>query len=100
MPEWLARSRASYEYLVSINRSVGHRERFQFYPRRLRERLPRIRVPLAGDDPDVPLDLQAGLARVYEDGAYDEQIDYGKPCHPRLFSEDQAWAAELLRGIA
>ena len=68
--------------------------------RRLRERLPRIRVPLAGDDPDVPLDLQAGLARVYEDGAYDEQIDYGKPCHPRLSSEDQAWAAELLRGIA
>ena len=100
MPEWLARSRASYDYLVSINRSVGHRDRFQFYPRRLRERLPRIRVPLAGDDPDVPLDLQAGLARVYEDGAYDEQIDYGKPCHPRLSSEDQAWAAELLRGIA
>ena len=100
MPEWLARSRASYEYLVSINRSAGHRERFLFYPRRLRERLPRIRVPLAGDDPDVPLDLQTGLARVYEDGAYDEQIDYGRPCHPLLSSEDQAWAAELLRGIA
>jgi len=57
-------------------------------------------VPLAGDDPDVPLDLQTGLARVYEAGAYDDQADYAKPCHPPLSGEDQAWAAELLRGIA
>ncbi len=98
MPEWLARSRASYDYLVSINRSEGRRDRFQFYPCRLRDRLPRIGVPLAGDDPDVPLDLQAGLARVYEAGAYDDQADYAKPCHPPLASEDQAWAAELIRG--
>ncbi len=54
-------------------------------------------MPLAGDDPAVPLDLQAGLARVYEDGAYRERADYGKPCHPPLSSEDQAWAAELIR---
>ncbi len=98
MPEWLARSRASYDYLISINRSEGRRDRFQFYPCRLRDRLPRIGVPLAGDDPDVPLDLQAGLARVYEAGAYDDQADYAKPCHPPLSSEDHAWAAELIRG--
>ncbi len=84
LPEWVARGRASYDYLVSINRAIGDRDRFQFYPCRLRERLPRIGVPLAGDDADVPLDLQAGLARVYEDGAYSEQADYGKPCHPPL----------------
>jgi hypothetical protein len=99
MPEWLARSRASYEYLVCMNRSAGKRERFEFYACRLRDRLPRIGVPLAGEDPDAPLDLQAGLARVYEDGAYDDQADYANPCHPPLSSEDQAWAAALIRGV-
>ena len=65
LPEMVARRRATYDYLVSVNRAVGNRGRFQFYPRRLRDRLPRIAVPLTGDDLDVPLDLQAGLARVY-----------------------------------
>jgi hypothetical protein len=97
LPEWAARRRASYDYLVSINRGIGDRERFEFYPCRLRERLPRIGVPLAGDDPDVPLDLQAGLARVCEAGAYRERVDYAKPCRPSLSSEDQAWATELIR---
>ena len=97
LPELVARRRAAYDYLVSVNRAVGNRGRFQFYPRRLRDRLPRIGVPLAGDDPDVPLDLQAGLARVYEDGAYHDRVDYAKPCHPPLSSDDQAWAADLIR---
>ena len=97
LPEMVARRRATYDYLVSVNRAVGNRGRFQFYPRRLRDRLPRIAVPLTGDDLDVPLDLQAGLARVYEDGAYRDRVDYAKPCHPPLSDEDQAWAADLLR---
>ncbi len=97
LPELVARRRAAYNYLVSVNRAVGNRGRFQFYPHKLRDRLPRIGVPLAGDDPDVPLDLQAGFARVYEDGAYHDRVDYAKPCHPPLSSDDQAWAADLIR---
>jgi hypothetical protein len=97
LPRWTARRRASYDYLVSINRAVGERHRFQFYPCRLRERLPRIGVPLKGDDADVPLDLQAALTRVYEAGAYDQRAHYTKPCHPPLSNEDQAWAAKLMR---
>ncbi len=97
LPEAVARRRAAYDYLVSVNRADGKRGRFQFYPRRLRDRLPRIAVPLAGDDPDVGLDLQSPLARVFEDGAYIDRVHYDKPCHPPLSAEDQAWAAELIR---
>ncbi len=96
LPEPVARRRAAYDYLVSVNRADGKRGRFQFYPRRLRNRLPRIAVPLAGDDPDVALDLQSSLARVFEDGAYIDRVHYNKPCHPPLSAEDQAWAAEMI----
>ena len=70
VPEWVARGRVPYDYVVCANRAGGLRDLFDLYPRRLPERLPRIRVPLAGDDPDVPLDVQAGVERVYEAGSY------------------------------
>jgi hypothetical protein len=76
---------------------VGWREGFQLYPRRLRDRLPRIRLPLAAPDPDVVLDLQAVLARTYEAGGYMERLDYTAPCVPPLSPEDQCWADDLIR---
>jgi Protein of unknown function (DUF4058) len=73
------------------------RDRFQLYPRRLRERLPRIRLPLVAPDPDIVLDIQAVLAHTYEAGGYAERLNYAIPCVPPLSPEDQTWADSLIR---
>lgn len=89
----------AFDYLIAINRSLGHhqetsRTRFEFIPRRLRQRLPTFGLPLVSPDPDVPLDLQAALERVYDEGSYMLRIQYEKPCIPELPSDDQQWAKD------
>lgn len=95
--EWAARGRGPYDYLACVNRARELRDWFALHPIRLRDRLPRMRIPLAGDDPDVVLDVQAVLAQTYELGSYRDRIDYASPCVPPLSPEDQAWADELIR---
>lgn len=97
VPEWVARGQGNYDFLVCVNRAEGKRDKFELYPRRLRERLPRVRIPLAEGDPDVPLDVQAALERVYQVGSFDERIDYRQPCVPPLPPNEQAWAAEHIQ---
>jgi len=70
------------------------RKRFALYPRRLRERLPRIKVPLVEPDPDVPLDIQAALEQVYGEGRYARRVRYEDPCEPPLAAAEQEWARE------
>ncbi len=96
VPEYAARQAAEYDYLVCVNRARDPRDAYELYPRRLSERLPRLRVPLAGDDPDVVLDLQAAVAQAYEAGAYADRIHYDRPCVPSLRADDQAWADRLI----
>jgi hypothetical protein len=97
VPEYRARERGYYDYLVSVNRAAGRRERYELYPRCLADRLPRIRIPLAGDDPDVVLDIQAVLEQTYEAGRYRDRINYTIPCEPPLNADQQAWAASQIR---
>lgn len=97
VPEWLARQKASYDYLVCLNRAEGGRSRYGLYPWLLRQRLPRIRVPLADGDPEVVLDVQAVVEQTYEAGSYRERLHYDRPCVPALSGDDQAWADELIR---
>jgi Protein of unknown function (DUF4058) len=98
VPEYGARGKAgAYDYLICVNRAKEPRNEFEFYPCRLRNKLPRILIPLASDDPDVRLDLQAVLTRTYDLGSFRDRIDYRKPCTPPLPSEDQARADELIR---
>jgi Protein of unknown function (DUF4058) len=96
VPELLAQGQAAYDYLVCVNRA-DRRTEYALYPIRLRERLARVRLPLAGDDPDVVLDLAATLAHTYELGGYRDLIRYDRPCVPLLSPEDQAWADGLIR---
>jgi len=96
VPQWAARGRGPYDYLTCVNRAGGLRDVFHFYPRRLTERLPTIGIPLADDDPDVPLDVQAGIAKVYEAGNYRARIDYQSQSHPPLEGDDRTWAEQLL----
>ncbi|MEO8271010.1 MAG: DUF4058 family protein [Aureliella sp.] len=91
--EYLAAGCRDYDYLVSVHRA--HAREFEIYPRKLPERLPRIRVPLAGNDPDIGLNIRAALEQAYIAGSYDQRIDYSKPCEPELTSQQQIWASGL-----
>jgi hypothetical protein len=90
VPKWVARQHGPYDYLVCVNRAEGLRDRFSLYPRRLRERLPRIRLPLAAPDSDIVLDIQAVLARTYDAGGYAERLNDAAPYVPPLTPADQA----------
>lgn len=96
VPEYAARAAAEYDYCVCVNRGREARDAYELYPRRLRERLPRLRVPLAGADPDVVLDLQGAVAKLYDAGSYADRIHYDRPCVPSLPADDQAWADQLI----
>jgi hypothetical protein len=96
VPEKLARGAAACDYLVCVNRAEGKRSRFQLYPRRLRERLPRFLCPLAPGDHDVVVNLQAVVERTYEVSGYENLLRYDQPCVPPLSAEDQAWAKDLI----
>jgi hypothetical protein len=69
----------------------------ELYAVTLRERLPAIRVPLRETDTDVPLDLQPVLDRCYDNGGYQDDLDYEAEPNPPLHAEDGAWADGLLR---
>ena len=101
VPEKDARERAGpYDSLTCVNRATGPRDVYELYPRRLRDRLPRIRIPLAEGDRDVVLDVQAVMAQAYDAGAYRDRIDYSRPCDPPLSADDEAWAGALMREAA
>lgn len=93
VPESRLSALRPFEYLISVNR-WPKRDRFELYPLRLRNRLPRFKVPLVAPDPDVPLDVQAALEQVYEDGSYMLRVKYHGPCVPPLSPDDQTWADE------
>jgi hypothetical protein len=97
VPAAAVRAQSDYDYLISIHRGGDEAGlTFLVYPIGVRDRLPRVRVPLAGDD-YVPLDLRAALERTYEAAAYGDVIDYTKPCRPPLSPEDQAWADRQIK---
>jgi hypothetical protein len=100
VPEWAVRGRGDYSSLVCVNRAEGLRDYYEAYPRGLRERLPRINVPLADDDPDTVLDLQAVLEQTYQAGRYRDRLRYTEPCVPPLAPDEQAWADLLIREVS
>ena len=83
-------------YHVSAFRAA-RTDLLEYYPLPLRQRLPRLPIPLRPSDPDAVLDLQAVLDTAYERGRYDD-IDYATPLHPPLDPSDEQWAAQRLAG--
>lgn len=89
--------RGTWDYLVSLHRGGNKGERYEAWGILLRQRLPRIRVPLLRNDPDVVLDLQAVFDRCYEEGAYARRLDYRREPVPPLSYNEVTWADTLLR---
>jgi len=84
-------------YYIVLSRTQ-RRPIVEVWPVQLWEKLPTIPVPLLPPDPDVPLDLNAVVASVYERGAYDRILDYCQPPPPPLTDEEAQWIDRWLRG--
>lgn len=84
------------DYLISLHR-CSKKERFEYWPLLLKERLPRISIPLQENREDVVLDLQSALDTTYEGGSYGRVLNYENNPEPPLSAQDSEWADALLR---
>ena len=83
------------DFHVIVSRA-GKRPAAELYPWTLRQPLPSIHVPLAGDDPDVPLSLQTVFTSAYDRAGYDYSLHYEWPLDPPLAEADQAWLRQIV----
>jgi hypothetical protein len=83
-----------WHYLIGVLRRPKQQA---VYAVDLRQPLPVIGVPLGADDPDVPLDLQAAFARVWEEGPYPEMLDYAAAPPGAMAETELKWCAARLR---
>lgn len=90
------RGLVSWQYVMSIRRP-GERGTFTLYTRTIRERLPKIPIPLTEDDQDVVLDVQDLLNQCYDKGYYADLIDYREEPAVPLSPEDAVWVDRLLK---
>lgn len=88
LPEW--------DYAVTVTRS-SQPERYEIYTSTLEKRLPRFRLPLAPDDRDTVIDLQAAFARAFDQGGFVEQIDYKKDPATRISDANRKWLDDRLQ---
>ena len=87
LPDW--------DYAVTVTRA-HQPERYEIYTATLQKRLPRFRLPLASDDRDTVVDLQAVFTRCYDQADFASKIDYKRDPSASLSVEDQGWLEQLL----
>ncbi len=87
-----------YDFAVTVTRSTAP-DRYEIYTSTLQKRLPKFKVPLAADDRDALLDLQAAFSRTYDLGSYIAQIDYkaAPPPDVPLSDDNMKWLVEMLK---
>ena len=84
-----------WRYLVAVTRRWPPRQEVYGFP--LQRRLPRVAIPLAEDDQDVVLDLQAAFTRCWHEGPYPELLDYDGPAPGELTTDESCWCDRILR---
>lgn len=85
-----------WRYAVCLRRWDANRT-MEAWAVTMRERLPRVAVPLTEGFPDAVIDLQAAFTTTYANGNFDRRVDYGKPPVPVLTPDEEAWADALLK---
>ena len=88
-----AETNSTYRAMVRRSESIQHVE---LYPFSLRQRLPKIAIPLRYGERDVLLDLHGLVNQSYQNGRY-ARMDYSVDPRPGLAQDDSVWADELLR---
>ncbi|MGP0063657.1 MAG: DUF4058 family protein [Isosphaeraceae bacterium] len=86
--------RPECDYSVMVSRAEKRRAA-DFWPVRLRERLPIIPIPLRSPDTAPRVDLQEVLHRAYDGPGYEHFIYNGEP-EPSLSAADAAWARQFV----
>jgi hypothetical protein len=86
--------RPECDYSVMVSRAEKRRAA-DFWPIRLRDRLPVVPIPLRPPDAAAPVDLQEVLHRAYDGPGYEHFIYSGEP-EPRLSEKDAAWAHQFV----
>ncbi|MGF1600524.1 MAG: DUF4058 family protein [Thermosynechococcaceae cyanobacterium] len=82
-------------YAIALTRSQS--PSMEVWPLQLADPLPILPVPLQLPDLDVPMDLSAAIADVYDEAAYDLSVDYAEsPPPPALSETEQKWWSQLL----
>ncbi|MCA9164283.1 MAG: DUF4058 family protein [Planctomycetales bacterium] len=92
--EWLEPLKP-FSYLAVITRVWPRRQ--ELYSIGLRQRLPRLPIPLAEDDRDVTLDLQAAFTRCWDEGPYPELLHYDAEPPGEMCDEDVGWSRQIVR---
>lgn len=87
----------SGDYWVCVSRAAQPGE-YEVYPISLRDRLPRVAIPLRSPDADVVLDLPSIFALCYDNADLEREIDYNASPEVPLSHADAVWADDLLRG--
>ena len=98
IPEWRVKPFKPFDSLCCVSRWPCGIV-IELYPRKLRQRLPRLRShsrTMIRISPRPPGRIRAGLRR----GRYWRRIRYDQKCKPRLSSVDQTWADERIEGFA
>jgi hypothetical protein len=86
--------RPECDYSVLVSRAEKRRVA-EFWPIRVRDRLPVIPIPLRPPDAAAPIDLQEVLHRAYDGPGYEHFIYKGQP-EPELSANDEAWARQYV----
>lgn len=87
-----------FDHAVSVTRA-GAADRYEIYTATIQKRLPKFKLPLAADDRDALLDLQAAFARAFDLGGFATAVDYRNPPPPEvpLTDAQRTWVNELLK---
>lgn len=86
-----------YAYLACVFRAARDWG-YEVFAWTLRDSLPEIPVPLAPEDPELTLNLQALFTQTYDNGRFHRLLRYARNPTPRFAPDDAAWADDLLRG--
>jgi hypothetical protein len=89
-----------YDHAVTVTRGNAP-DRYEIYTTTLSKRLPKFKVPLAADDRDALLDLQAAFTRAFDLGNFAAQLDYASPPPPDVPLTDahRTWLDDHLKGL-
>jgi hypothetical protein len=87
-------TQAEGEYAIVVSRA-NRQESLEAF--NLQRALPRFRLPLAGDDRDMVVELNVIFNRAYDLGGFLGKIDYNAAPVPTLQDPDRQWLDMLLR---
>ena len=84
------------DYAVHVSK-FGQRPKGIVWPILLKQRLPKIQIPLRPNDSEVEIDLGQILNTAYDRAGYDMIVDYTRPPFVPLDDANAIWASEWLK---